>query len=78
MDGAGQPHLEALCKVAYGLSEGARYRMEYVGNEEVHDALVEQVVTCTDIVYDERETRQQEELLFRELVLCVVVWTSFS
>ena len=64
LDGVRQPHLKALGKVTNGLCESAWDGPQYVRDEEVHNALVEEVVTGTDIVCDRLEAREKEELLF--------------
>ena len=50
MDGVCEPCLETLGKVSYGLCECSWDGPEYVWNEELHDALVEQVVAGTDVL----------------------------
>ena len=64
VDGACEPGLEALGKVPDGLRECAWNWPEDVGDEKIYDALVEEVVTGTDVVCDEVQTGQEEEFLF--------------
>ena len=47
MDTAGQPTLQVLCKVANGLSQCRGNGTQNIGDEKVHNALVQYVVTGT-------------------------------
>lgn len=61
---AREPAFKAFSKVSNGLCECARNGPEDVRDEEVHNALVEDVVTRVEVVYDWLATCQQNDLLF--------------
>lgn len=68
-----QPALQALSKVADSLGERAWDRVEHVGDEEVHDALVEGVVTGVDVLHHRMTGGEEEELLLRQVLVSVIV-----
>lgn len=69
LEGAGQPHLKALGKVADGLGECSRDWSQHVRDKEVYDTLVEKEVTCADKVDHRLTAGEQKQLFLRELVL---------
>lgn len=78
LERTGQPHLEALGKVAYGLGERSRNGPQHVWDKEVHDALVEQEVAGTDEVNHRLTAGEKKKLLLRELVLRFFFCDAFS
>ena len=64
-----QPAFQALCKVTDGLGEGARNGPQHVGDEKVHDALVEDVVTSVEVVNNWLAACQENDLLLWQLVV---------
>lgn len=73
LEAVGEPRLEALCKVADGLSEGAGDGAEDVGNQEVGNALVEDVIAGAQVVEDGLAGGEQNQLLLRELPVLLVL-----
>lgn len=78
LEGAGQPHLEALGKVADGLGERSRDRSQHVWDKKVHDALVEEKVTGTDEVDHRLTAGEDEQLLLWELVFRLLFRNALS
>ena len=69
MQAAGQPGLQALGKVPDGLSEGPRDGTQHLWHQEVHDALVEDVVTEVEVVHHWLTAGQQEQLVTGKLLV---------
>ena len=78
LEGAGQPHLEALGKVADGLGERSRDRPQHIRDKKVHDALVEEKVAGTDEVDHRLTAGEEQQLLLWELVFRLLFWNALS
>lgn len=68
MDTAGQPALQVLCKVANGLRQCRRNGTQNIGDEKVHNALVQDVVTGAQVVKNGLATRKQDQLFLWQVL----------
>lgn len=66
---AGQPGLQTLGKVPNGLSEGSWDGSQDFGDQEVHDALVQDVVAGVEKFDDGLAAGKEEQLVPRKLLV---------
>lgn len=74
LDRVGQPALQAFGKVTNCLCEGARNGTQYFRDEEVHNALIEHVVACTEVLHHRFTSSQKDQFVFWDLFHFIVNW----
>lgn len=74
LDCVGQPALQAFGKVTNCLCEGARNGTQYFRDKEVHNALIEHVVACTEVLHHGFTSSQKDQFVFWDLFHFIVNW----
>lgn len=73
LETAWQPRLQTLGEVPDGLRQCSRDRPEHFWDQEIHDALVENVITRIEVVDHRLATGQQKKLLSGQLLIRIVI-----
>ena len=73
MQTAGEPSLQALGKVPNSLCQCSRDGAKNLRHQKIHDALVENVVTCVEVIYDGLATGQKKEFVSGKLLVRLVI-----